>query len=185
MGEKLSQGTFGLLFAADRPLYWEARLYFTEHNVDDANIIVGVMNAVAANHLIDDGGGPVASYSGMVFFKEDGQTAWSFETSLAGTQTTTRSETTAGGTAFVTIGALWLPETSTQGLAIPKIDTGGGANLVQLRDATSNAGQYKNIAHRFTYTNATEMTFVLGVKNGTTGAELLRVDYAGCWQARF
>ena len=73
-------------FAADRPTIVEAYIQFTEANVDDANVIFGLKDAVAANSVLDDGGGPAASYSGMLFFKVDGSNNWQCEHSIAGTQ---------------------------------------------------------------------------------------------------
>ncbi len=66
-------------FADDKPLYWECRLQFAEAATNAMNIMVGVADAWAADHLLDDGGGPLASYSGAVFFKEDGATIGSKE----------------------------------------------------------------------------------------------------------
>ncbi len=56
-------------FAGDKPILFEAAVQFSEANVDQANILVGLMDSVAAGMLADDNAGPKASYSGMVFFK--------------------------------------------------------------------------------------------------------------------
>jgi hypothetical protein len=56
------------LFASGKPLWFEAKVELTEANVDDANIIVGLLDANGANTLLDNGGGPPASYSGACFF---------------------------------------------------------------------------------------------------------------------
>ena len=50
------------LFAADRALYAEVRIQFTEANTDDANVMFGFMDAMGANALLDNGGGPAASF---------------------------------------------------------------------------------------------------------------------------
>lgn len=163
------------LFANDKPLLFEARVQFTEANTDDANIIVGVKDAVAANTLLDDGGGPAASYSGAVFFKQDGQTVWSVETSIAGTQTTTQLTAansldglakTAGGASYQTLRIEFEPFSSTQ------------ANVLFWIDDVLVA------KHIFTYTSATEMQAFAGVKNGDTNLETLNVDYIACYQLR-
>jgi hypothetical protein len=66
-------------FAANKPLLFEALVDFTEAAVNQANVIVGLMDAVAADALVDDGAGPKASYSGAVFYKVDGETVWRCE----------------------------------------------------------------------------------------------------------
>lgn len=75
--------------ATGNDLWFEARVKFTEANTDDANIIVGFCDVYAANTLQDNGAGPVGTYDGLVFFKVDGGTTWSVESSSgAATQTT-------------------------------------------------------------------------------------------------
>ena len=48
-------------FAADKPLLFEARVQFTEAATNAANILVGLLDAVGANSLVDNGGGPPSS----------------------------------------------------------------------------------------------------------------------------
>src|SRR3954462_13666997 len=45
-------------FANNKPLLFEARLQFPEANTDDANVLVGLIDAAAANTIVDDGAGP-------------------------------------------------------------------------------------------------------------------------------
>lgn len=170
------------LFADDKPLRWECRLKFSEVDTSAVNIIVGVVDAVAANLLVDNGGGPKASYSGLVMFKEDGQTQWSLEASDSTTQLTTRSDTTAANSSFVTLAAEFQPETSTRANCVGYIDTNGGNDFVQLRDTTNNMNN--NISHKLTFSNATELTFVIGIKAGSGNAVSCTADYAACYQVR-
>jgi len=76
------------IFQTDKKLYFEARIKLTEANDDDANIIVGLSDTVAAKSLLDNGGGPMDSYDGAVFFKVDGGTVWQFESGNGGTEDT-------------------------------------------------------------------------------------------------
>lgn len=166
------------LFANNKPLIFEARVQYAEGNTDDANVIVGIKDAVAANTLLDDGGGPAASYSGAVFFKVDGGTNWQVETSLAGTQTTTdlsatnannlaKAVQTAGGSSYQVLRLEFLPYSSTNAYVNFYID---GKQVAQ---------------HDYVYTSATEMQICLGLKNGAiTTVETLNVDYVICAQAR-
>lgn len=162
------------LFANDKPIYFEVRIQYTEGATDDLNVCVGLMNAVAADSILDDGGGPKASYSGAVVFKVDGGTVWNCESSLAGTQTTTASTTTAGGSAYQTIGIHFQPTTSTTGEVTFTID---GAPFLD-----SNGDVIK---HTITYTSATEMHAFVGMKNGAdTTVETLVLDYLYAAQVR-
>jgi len=163
-------------FANHKPLIFEALVQFTEGNTDDANVIVGLKDAVAADSILDNGAGPAASYSGAVFFKVDGDTIWNVETSIGGTQTTTRlsaansldkQDKTAGGAAFQRLRIEFEPFSSTQANVMFSID---GALVAK---------------HIFTYTSATEMQECFGIKNGAnTTVEALVVDYSYCAQAR-
>jgi len=177
--ESYVKGTKELfLFAANKPLLFECRAQYTEANTDDANVILGVMNAVAANALQDNGAGPPASYSGAVFFKADGDTVWSCETSIGGTQTTTqltasnannisKTAQTAGGASYKTFRIEFLPYSSTNADVRFYID---GVLVAR---------------HDFVFTSATEMQLVAGQKNGdTTNVETLNVDFIGCYQRR-
>lgn len=154
-------------FAASKPIWFEARIQFTEANTDDANIAVGFADAVAANHLLDNGGGPPASYSGIVVYKVDGGTVWQAEASIAGVQTAiTLTSTTAGGANYQTIRILWIPTSSTAGTAYIYID----GTLVG--------------SQSFTFTGGTEMCAWAGVKNGAGNLETLNVDYITAYQVR-
>jgi hypothetical protein len=164
-------------FAADKPLLFEARVQFTEANTDDANILVGLMDAVAANSLQDNGAGPPSSYSGAVFFKIDGGTVWQTETSLSTTQTTneltstnvnnlSKKAQTAGGAAYQTLRIEYMPYSSTNAYVTFFVD---GVAVAQ---------------HDYVFTSATEMQIALGVKNGGANLETLNVDYVSCSQER-
>jgi hypothetical protein len=164
-------------FTANKPLLFEARIQFTEANTDDANILVGVMDAVGANSLVDNGGGPPSSYSGANLHKVDGGTVWIAETSNSTTQITTelsaanlnnlaKRAVTAGGAAYQTLKIEYMPYSSTNAYVTFFVD---GVAVAQ---------------HDYIFTSATEMQVVLGVKNGGTNLETLNVDYVVCTQER-
>ena len=164
-------------FAADKPLLFEARVQFTEANTDDANILVGLLDAVGANSLQDNGAGPPASYSGAVFVKTDGGTVWQTETSNSTTQTTNeltaanvnnlaKRAVTAGGAAYQTLRIEYMPYSATNAYVSFFVD---GVAVTQ---------------HDYIFTSATEMQIGLGVKNGGANLETLNVDYVVCSQER-
>ncbi len=154
---------------ADRPINFAAAISYTEANTDDANVLVGLMDAPGADSLVDDGAGPKSSYSGIVFFKVDGGTVWNFETSVAGTQTTTATDVTAGGAQLLEFDVI--PISSTVAECIPKIDG------QQCRDANGDL-----IRHSLTYTSVTEMAVVVGVKAGGANSEVLTLKMVAATQ---
>lgn len=165
-----------------RPILIEARVKFTEANTDDANIMFGLMNGIAANALVDNGAGPKADYSGAVFFKADGDTVWSVENSDSTTQKTTQLD----GSHVSVIGSNFASEAQTAGggvwetLRIEVRPTDAGkANFIFWKDGAPVAKHTDQV-----FTNATEAAVVLGVKNGGTNVETLAVDYVSAWQKR-
>jgi hypothetical protein len=163
--------------AADKPIEIEVLLQYTEANTDDANIIFGLMSGVAANALLDSGGGPAASYSGACFFKEDGETLWSVENSVGGTQKTTqlttansldKQEHTAGTAAdFQTLRIEIDPKSAT---------------LCDITFWIDGVLVAKHIDQVFT--SFTDAAVIMGAKAGGANAETLVVDYVNPWQLR-
>lgn len=163
-------------FADDKPLVFETRLKYSEANTDDANVCMGLMDAVGANAILDNGGGPKASYSGAVFFKVDGGTRWNVEVSDSGTQTTVeltaanslnKTAQTAGGTSFATFRIEFAPYTSTK---------------AEIRFFIDDTLVYK--VSEYTFANATEMNAFVGVKAGDSNSEVVTVDYVSAFQLR-
>lgn len=162
-------------FASGKPLFFEARIQYAEANTDDANVIVGFLDAAGANALVDDGAGPKSSYSGALFFKVDGGTRWNVETSIGATQTTLeltatdsidRNAHTAGGSSFQVLRIEVTPRNATEAEASFFIDNIHVAKIY------------------FTFTGATEMNAVVGVKAGGANSEVVSVDYISAWQLR-
>ncbi|MBW3600567.1 MAG: hypothetical protein KY475_25305 [Planctomycetes bacterium] len=154
-------------FAANKPLLFEALVDFAESSTNQANVIAGLMDAVAADALVNDGAGPKSSYSGAVFYKVDGETVWRCESSIGSSQVTTTTEVTAGGATAQRLTIEFQPLTSTTGEVRFYIDDELAAK------------------HAITFTSATEMQVILGVKDGDLAdEETLNVDYAACYQLR-
>lgn len=164
------------LFAADRPMVFEARLKYTEANTDDANLCLGFMDAVAADSILDDGGGPAASYSGAVFFKVDGGTKWNCEASIGGTQTGTvllSAANTLDGLDKVAGGGVF---------QILRIEVAATSPTSAVASFWINGVCVQEIT--FTYTGATEMKPFVGVKAGGANSEVVTVDYVAAYQLR-
>lgn len=162
-------------FALDKTAIFEARIQYAEANTDDANVALGFMSAVAANSILDNGGGPAASYSGAVFFKVDGGTRWNVESSIAGTQQTTELTSalsrdklakTAGGSSYQTF----------------RIEV-RCANLTEAEISYFIDGVFV-YQHIVDVTSCTEMMAFVGVKAGDTNSEVVNVDYVSAYQVR-
>lgn len=147
------------LFETDKYAFFEARVKLTEANTDDANIIVGLSDTVAADSLVDNGAGPMASYDGCVFFKVDGTMTWQFETSNAATQATNTSVGTYASATWYRLGFFY------------DYNDGVTASVTPYLDGV--AGTAKDL----TIAGLAEMHILFGAKAGGANAETLLVDY--------
>ena len=154
------------VFNTTKKLWFEAKINLTEANTDDANIIVGLSDTVAANSLLDNGAGPMASYDGAVWFKVDGGTVWQFETSNAGTQVTTASAGTFTSATDYRLGFTYDYQDGVTGRVVPYLDGVAGAG------------------HDITISGLQEMHILFGAKAGGGNAETLLVDYVKVVQER-
>jgi len=144
-----------VLPATGKPMWFEARLALTEANTDDANWIIGIGEAPAANHILDNGGGPAASYDGIVFFKVDGTMSIYAESSTGGTQSTSAALTTFVSATWFRVGFYYDGATS----VYPYVNDVVGSALT------------------WTASGFGESKVFMGVKAGDANAEALRVDY--------
>lgn len=150
-----------------KPIVFQTVIQFTEGNTDDANILVGLSSTGAVDALQDNGAGPPASYSGLVFYKVDGGTNWNVEASVGGTQTTVELTAlnsldgiakTAGGSAKQTLRIECIPQSTTQARVLYYID---GICVYSML---------------WTYTSVVAMAPTFGIKNGAnTTVEALNV----------
>lgn len=160
--------------AANKPLFFEAKVQYAEANTDDANVLIGILDGWAANTILDDGGGPKASYSGAVFYKVDGGTRWFVEYSDGATQTTAeltavnsydKVAKTAGGSAYQTF---TIEITSNANSTVDVCFFIDGSLVYKMKDQT--------------YANATELSPGVGAKNGGGSAESVSIDYIQAFQ---
>lgn len=153
---------------ASKAIEAAAKVKFVEANTDDANVFFGFASAVAAELIVDDGAGMRTSGNVIGLYKVDGGTVWKCVTRWGTTTSVldSTSTTTAGGSSY-------------QDLRISIADGGSaGTSLVtfyvngeQLKDSNNNP-----IIHYFPNASATEMSLVIGAKNGDTNNENVLVD---------
>lgn len=164
----------GFLMAANKPLKFGARLQFTEVSTNTCNVIAGLTDGVAANLLVNDGGGPKTSGSTLAFFKKDGNLNWFIHVSLGSTQTSVeltavnsldKTAHAAGSAGYQWLEIEFLPKTSALADVIFYID---GVPVYKITD--------------FTFTSATEQQAVVGCKGGTAAAMSVNLDDLYCYQ---
>lgn len=144
-------------FQAAKKLYFETRIKLTEGSTNTANWIVGLSDTVAADSLLDNGAGPMASYDGVVFFKVDGSgMKIQFETSNAGTQVTDATLADFVSATDYTLGFL----------------CDGPSALV-----TPFVNGVAGTPRALVMAGLEEMHILLGVKTGSAHAATLLVDY--------
>ena len=164
-------------FALNKPLVFEARVRPLFNTSATIGAIVGFKDAVAADTLVDTGGGPPSSYSGAVFFLKDDATWWA-ESSISTSQTTVDTNITATNNTWTELRIEVHDLSSTQSeihFFIDGVECGW--------DVTTSPGQ--KIAQTVTFASATEMEICLGVKAGTANdSQYMDVDYVGCRQSR-
>lgn len=173
-------------FLLEKPFVIAARIQYAEAATNAANILFGMGEGFGvANTILDNGGGPPADYDGVCLFKVDGGTRWNFETSLGTTQQTTELDVTAGGSGFHSLLIYCAPISSTELIATPWIDSSGGNALTQPYPYSANYNPRRYpVSHRFSYSSPGEMAICLGIKNGSTTLETLKVDLAFMYKKR-
>lgn len=158
-----------------KPIGLAARTQFTQAATNAANVFVGLMNAMTANALQDNGAGPKADFSGAGFFAKDGSTSLFVIYSDGTTQTIAEltATNTINKTAYLAASAdFQLLEID----IVPKTST-----LVDIAFRVNGSVVYKMLDR--TYANATEISAGLGVKNGTAAQQALKADLFVCNQA--
>jgi hypothetical protein len=152
--------------AANKPLWFEARVKLAEANTDDANIFVGLSDTVDGTLLTDNGGGPPSSWDGAGIFKVDGGTVWQAESSNATTQATTTSLAAFTTDTWTRLGV--------------HVDPGDDTTA----DVHFFVDGVRKATHKLTISGMDEMHVALGVKAGAGNAETLSIDYVRAVQAR-
>ena len=168
-------------YILNKPFMLVVRAKFTEVDTSAHNAFIGFMDGVAANALVDNGGGPKATFDGCGFYKIDGETKWHFITSDATTKIDTTLDLTFGPGDHQTFAILVEPYSSTNYKATPFVDTEGG-NALQMIAENGASARAPLVSHDATYTTPTDMAVMIGVKQGGATGTASRIDlvaYAG------
>lgn len=166
--------------AADRVIYGEVRLQFTELTGGASNVAFGFGDTMGAANFIADGGSQTSSHAvsgadSFVIYKIDGGTVWRAGCEINSTDINdTVSVQTAGGSSYQRLGIEIRAVTSTEAEVTYFLD--GYA----LTDSNN-----RPIKHTITYASSTEMNFGVYAKTGTTEEQIVLVDYLYASQNRF
>lgn len=165
----LVMGTKIFNFAAGKPIHFAALVQFAEAATSAANVFVGLTSGAANSQLADNGAGLPASYSGVGFYKVDGQTLWSVETSVGSLKSThqlsagaggiNKAARTAGSSSYQLLEIDVVPKTATKMDVIFKID---GQVVMKHTD--------------FVFTGVAVMAGLVMVKSGSSTAEVIKTD---------
>lgn len=166
-----------LKFLASKEIVLEGLIQYAEANTNTANVAFGSADAIGAN-LIADNGGAIAVTDGLLIYKKDGDTVWSFHTEINGAGDSgsmgysssgwneSTSTTTAGGSNAQLLRIDLKPISATVFQARPYVD---GKQLV----TTSGVP----IMHQVVLGTSIDQTFGVYAKTGAGNAENIYVDY--------
>lgn len=155
------------IFAAGKPIYGRFRFQYSAVVAADPNICVGFQNAVGANSIVDNGGGPKVSGDCLAVEKRDGETAFRCTSASSGATTTTLSNKAIAA-------ATWYE------VEIECVDWDGVSMQVSykvdgeyLRDTNNNV-----IRHTVAISGSELMQLFAGIKLGAaTNNDTLSLDY--------
>lgn len=159
------------LFAAAKPLWFEARFKLSEATTNESTWWFGLTDTLTTGGFQANAAGPLASYDGALIYKTP-ETALTvnFETSNAGTQNTLSAFATSISNTWHRAG-FYFDGTATTSTITPYFHNGTSWTI----------GTAQNI----TLSGLEEMHAVFGVKAGpTAGAETLQIDYLKIVQLR-
>ncbi len=156
----------------------EVVLQFTEAATNNANIWFGFSSLNTVAQLVNASAGPARSFSGAGIYKQGGSLTWRTISSQSTTQTLTNTAYTAGQAGYTRLRVECRIVNAVLEVTY-WIDQGSG--LVQM---LNNATPQRPFKDTITLSSPAAMYFGFGVKNGTTTAETLNVDYASAWKLR-
>lgn len=164
--------TEGFKFAADAPIYAEAKIQYSEHNTNAANVAFGFADAAGANLITDNGAGITAGSAALIY-KVDGGTVWLCHLECNGTTVTGTSTTTAGGSSYQVLGIEIMAVDGTN------VEATFYCDGQPLRDSNN-----RPIKLRVAYASSTEMDFGVYGKAGGASVHTVLVDYLYAAQRR-
>jgi hypothetical protein len=173
-------------FAANRPMFAEASIQYTEAATNNAAIFFGFASAMGATFLANTTSVPIVTGSAAGIYKLFGETVWRALLNVNGVQVlsglTIESSQPSATTTFQTLRVqVDIVGTNVEAtFFVGQRDTPGGdasypVGLTQLREAAS--GLARPVKLRLAYASSAAMSVSAKVKQLTAAPETLVVDY--------
>lgn len=168
------------LWANDKVHVCECLIQFTEASTNNANIWFGFTSVNTVAMLVNGSAGPATSGTFAGIYKTGGTLGWRTASSQSTTQTLTNSGnfTTAGQSGYQRL-RVQVEIINSVAEVTYFIDQGSG--MQQVKDSTTRQNLIKDV---ISLSSPAAMYFGIGIKNGTSAAEQLNVDYVAAWKHR-
>lgn len=156
-----------------KELWFEARFRLVEAATNESAWWIGLSDTLTTGGFQADAAGPLASYDGVLVWKDEATMAIDAESSNAGTQDTETNIATFVTNTWTRVG-FHISLAATTAVVTPYFDV-SDSGIMTAHSATMN----------LTRAGLEAMHVLLGVKAGPAGnAETLEVDYVKCVQMR-
>jgi hypothetical protein len=172
----------------DKPIYAICRYKInTATSINACAAMWGLVNAPGANTIVDATGAPAASKQGIMIAKAVDAAdvkVYAHSTGASGGYLADQSKTTDQDlvdNTWVTQAFLVEPISSSEKRVTFYHDPAGGVNLKQMKDTDGNLIQ---LTQTLADASATELALFMGIKNASTDAQVMSVDFIGCWRLR-
>ncbi len=165
-------------FTGTKRVTFEVKVKHTTLGTITPSLIVGLSDTVAADSMISAGTGPMASYTGAVFFKAEDGTVWNFETSSTTNQNTSTSVCAFTDDTYQILRFEYMPTSTTTATVTPYTRATVTSPWVQgtaLAFETSSS---------IIPTTPVLMHLFFGIRTHEATAEFLLVDYVRVVQER-
>lgn len=162
----------------------EIILQFAEASTNNANIWFGFSTLNTVAQLVNANGDVATNFTGAGIYKKGGQLFWQTCSSQTTTQNKSTTTYTAGQAGYQRL-RIQVQINNSVAEVTYWIDQGGStAGGQQMRNNAAFPANGAPIKDFITLASPGAMYFGFGVKNGTTSAETLNVDYAAAWKLR-
>jgi hypothetical protein len=153
-------------YTTAKKLWFEARIKVAEATTNESAWWIGFTDTLTTGGFQANALGPLGTYDGVLFYKDEATMAIDFETSNASTQDTETNLATFVTDTWTRLG-FYLDDTATIANVTPYIDGTAGTAVAVARSGSE------------------AMHFVAGIKAGpTAAAETLQIDYVKIIQER-
>ncbi len=161
--------------ATDKPMFFAARVRPVGNTIANQALMVGLIDAVAANAIVDTTGVPKTSTDAVLFYKSNTDATWyamaeANSTEMSGITDGVDTNETATNNQWQNLTIRTVPKSSTLtevhfGFALENSSDGS----YSIREVGQTLVGKQLVCQTITHTSAAEMAVVLGVKAGVAG----------------